>query len=148
MPTYDYRCKACNHEFEEFQSMTAPVLKKCPKCGKATLERLIGIGAAVVFKGSGFYQTDYRSESYRKAADADKPATDAKAADAKSETKAEAKPDTKAEAKAEAKSEASTGVKSAAAKIEPKPASSRPATSKSAAKSSSKASSKSRSSKK
>jgi putative FmdB family regulatory protein len=152
MPTYDYRCKACNHEFEEFQSMTAPVLKKCPKCGKATLERLIGIGAAVVFKGSGFYQTDYRSESYRKAADADKPATDAKAADsktdAKSETKAEAKPDTKAEAKAEAKSEASTGVKSAAAKIEPKPSSSRPAASKSAAKSSSKASSKSRSSKK
>jgi putative FmdB family regulatory protein len=157
MPTYDYRCKACNHEFEEFQSMTAPVLKKCPKCGKATLERLIGIGAAVVFKGSGFYQTDYRSESYRKAADADKPATDAKAADsktdAKSETKAEAKPDTKAETKAESKSEASTGAKSsAAAKIEPKPASSRPATSKSAsksaAKSSSKASSKSRSSKK
>jgi putative FmdB family regulatory protein len=152
MPTYDYRCKACNHEFEEFQSMTAPVLKKCPKCGKATLERLIGIGAAVVFKGSGFYQTDYRSESYRKAADADKPATDAKATDsktdAKSETKAEAKPDTKAEAKAEAKSEASAGVKASAAKIEPKPASSRPAASKSAAKSSSKASSKSRSSKK
>jgi putative FmdB family regulatory protein len=152
MPTYDYRCKACNHKFEEFQSMTAPVLKKCPKCGKATLERLIGIGAAVVFKGSGFYQTDYRSESYRKAADADKPATDAKAADsktdAKSETKAEAKPDTKAEAKAEDKSEASAGVKASAAKIEPKPSSSRPAASKSAAKSSTKASSKSRSSKK
>lgn len=156
MPTYDYRCKACNHEFEEFQSMTAPVLKKCPKCGKATLERLIGIGAAVVFKGSGFYQTDYRSESYRKAADADKPASDAKAADSKSETKTEAKPDSKADAKAEtkteAKSEASTGAKASAAKIEPKPSSSRPAASKSAsksaAKSSSKASSKSRSSKK
>jgi putative FmdB family regulatory protein len=156
MPTYDYRCKACNHEFEEFQSMTAPVLKKCPECGKATLERLIGIGAAVVFKGSGFYQTDYRSESYRKAADADKPASDSKAADTKSETKAESKPDTKADTKAEAKSEAksetSTGAKASAAKIEPKPSSSRPAASKSAsksaAKSSSKASSKSRSSKK
>jgi putative FmdB family regulatory protein len=156
MPTYDYRCKACNHEFEEFQSMTAPVLKKCPKCGKATLERLIGIGAAVVFKGSGFYQTDYRSESYRKAADADKPASDAKAADSKSETKTEAKPDSKADAKAEtkteAKSETSTGAKASAAKIDPKPSTPRPAASKSAAKSaaksSSKASSKSRSSKK
>lgn len=72
MPTYDYRCKGCGHEFEEFQSMTAPVLKKCPKCKKNALERLIGTGAAVMFKGSGFYITDYRSESYKKAAEADK----------------------------------------------------------------------------
>lgn len=72
MPTYDYRCKACEHEFEFFQSMTASVKKKCPSCGKLSLERLIGIGAAVIFKGSGFYQTDYRSKSYADAAKKDK----------------------------------------------------------------------------
>ncbi len=72
MPTYDYRCKACDHEFEFFQSMTAAVKKKCPSCGKLSLERLIGIGAAVLFKGSGFYQTDYRSKSYTEAAKKDK----------------------------------------------------------------------------
>lgn len=71
MPTYDYRCKACNHEFELFQSMSDPVKKKCPSCGKSALERLIGTGAALVFKGSGFYQTDYRSESYKQAAKAE-----------------------------------------------------------------------------
>lgn len=71
MPTYDYRCKACKYEFEEFQSITAPNLKKCPKCGKAKLERLIGTGSAVIFKGSGFYETDYRSDSYKKDAKSD-----------------------------------------------------------------------------
>jgi len=75
MPTYDYRCKACGHEFELFQSMSARPEKKCPACGKNALERLIGTGAALLFKGSGFYQTDYRSESYKKAADADKPSS-------------------------------------------------------------------------
>jgi putative FmdB family regulatory protein len=71
MPTYDYRCKACAHEFEEFQSMSAKPLKKCPACGKQQLERLIGTGAGVIFKGGGFYETDYRSDSYKKAAEAD-----------------------------------------------------------------------------
>ena len=71
MPTYDYRCKACGHEFEEFQSMSAAHLKKCPSCGKLKLERLIGTGAALIFKGGGFYETDYRSDSYKKAAEAD-----------------------------------------------------------------------------
>lgn len=100
MPTYEYRCKRCEHEFEEFQSMTAPVLKKCPSCGKNALERLIGTGAAVVFKGSGFYQTDYRSESYRKAAEAEK-APAASAGDSKSTpaTSSEAKPSQAAETK-------------------------------------------------
>jgi len=77
MPTYDYRCTSCKHAFEEFQSMTAKLLKKCPSCGKPALERLIGTGAAVMFKGSGFYQTDYRSEGYKNAASADKPAESA-----------------------------------------------------------------------
>jgi len=91
MPTYDYECDACGHSFELFQSITEPVQKKCPKCGKLKLRRLFGTGAAVVFKGSGFYQTDYRSESYKKAAEKDKPASESKG-DSKSETKTDAKP--------------------------------------------------------
>src|SRR5436190_17711040 len=71
MPTYDYECDACGHKFEEFQSMMDKHLKKCPKCKKSKLRRLLGTGAAVIFKGSGFYQTDYRSESYKSAAKAD-----------------------------------------------------------------------------
>lgn len=72
MPTYEYVCDACDHEFELFQSITASVKRKCPECGKNRLRRKIGTGAAVIFKGSGFYQTDYRSDSYKKAAEADK----------------------------------------------------------------------------
>ncbi len=72
MPTYDYVCDACDHKFEQFQSMKDEVLTKCPKCKKKKLRRLFGTGGAVVFKGSGFYQTDYRSESYKKGAAADK----------------------------------------------------------------------------
>ena len=66
MPTYDYRCRACDHEFEHFQSMTSKVLRKCPECGKLQLQRLIGAGAGLLFKGSGFYITDYRSDSYKR----------------------------------------------------------------------------------
>ncbi|MBT3211379.1 MAG: zinc ribbon domain-containing protein [Planctomycetaceae bacterium] len=73
MPTYDYVCDACGHAFELFQSMMDGVKKTCPECKKRKLRRLIGTGGAIVFKGSGFYQTDYRSESYKKAAAADKP---------------------------------------------------------------------------
>lgn len=72
MPTYDYQCDACGHTFEHFQGINDPVLKKCPECKKMKLTRLFGTGAAIVFKGSGFYQTDYRSESYKKGAAADK----------------------------------------------------------------------------
>lgn len=71
MPTYEYRCEACSHQFDEFQSMTEEPLRKCPKCGKNRLRRLFGAGAALLFKGSGFYQTDYRSESYKAAAKAE-----------------------------------------------------------------------------
>jgi putative FmdB family regulatory protein len=72
MPTYDYRCEACGHTFEEFQSITAPAIRRCPVCGRKRVKRLIGPGAGIIFKGSGFYQTDYRSESYKKAAAKDK----------------------------------------------------------------------------
>ncbi len=71
MPTYEYRCRDCGHEFEEFQRMTDEALCECPKC-HGRLKRLIGRGAGVIFKGSGFYQTDYRSESYTKAAKKEK----------------------------------------------------------------------------
>ena len=76
MPTYDYECGACGHKFEEFQSIMAGSRRKCPKCRKSKLRRLIGAGAGVIFRGSGFYQTDHRSESYKKSAEKDKPATE------------------------------------------------------------------------
>jgi putative FmdB family regulatory protein len=94
MPTYDYECKKCGHTWEAFQSIKAEPLKKCPECKKAGAKRVIGPGAAILFKGSGFYLTDYRSDSYKKAAEADKKASepakseskssDTKSADAKS----------------------------------------------------------------
>ena len=59
MPTYEYKCKSCGHEFEEFQSITAEPLKKCPECSKEVV-RLIGSGSGIIFKGAGFYATDYR----------------------------------------------------------------------------------------
>jgi putative FmdB family regulatory protein len=84
MPTYDYLCDACDHKFELFQSITEPVKKKCPACKKSKLRRLFGTGAAIMFKGSGFYITDYRSEGYKKRASEDKPATSNGSADSKS----------------------------------------------------------------
>ncbi len=87
MPTYDYHCDACEHEFELFQSINDPHKRKCPECGKLKLRRLFGTGAAIMFKGSGFYETDYRSESYKKGAEADKKASeksDSKSSDSKS----------------------------------------------------------------
>jgi len=72
MPTYEYECPACGHRFEEFQSMTAKPLKVCPECHKRQLKRLIGTGAGLIFKGSGFYSTDYRSSQYNKQAKAEK----------------------------------------------------------------------------
>src|SRR3954463_1684484 len=73
MPTYDYVCDSCRHEFEAFESIKADPQTVCPECGQPKLRRKIGAGAAIIFKGSGFYQTDYRSESYKKRAEADKP---------------------------------------------------------------------------
>ncbi|NLG43140.1 MAG: zinc ribbon domain-containing protein [Phycisphaerae bacterium] len=72
MPTYEYRCEACSHEFEHFQSIKSPCLEVCPACGKKKLKRLIGTGGGIIFKGSGFYETDYRSDSYKRAAAAEK----------------------------------------------------------------------------
>jgi len=74
MPTYEYECASCGHRFERFQSITATPIKLCPKCGK-NVRRLLGTGVGVIFKGSGFYATDYRSDSYKKAAKTEREAT-------------------------------------------------------------------------
>src|SRR5262245_62349914 len=105
MPTYEYACRACGHEFETMHSMTAPVLRKCPECGKLKLERLISGGAGVIFKGSGFYETDYKRN--RGGGSADKGSSEPKApepsksdaAGKKSETKSDVKPAAKSESK-------------------------------------------------
>ena len=89
MPTYDYKCRACDHRWDEFQPITAAATEECPACHEKKAERVIGPGAGILFKGSGFYQTDYRSDGYKKAADADKKAAEPK--EGKAEKKAEAK---------------------------------------------------------
>ena len=101
MPTYDYKCNACGHTFDELQTFSEPPLTKCPKCKKNKLERLFGGGGAIIFKGGGFYETDYR----RAGETADKGEGDA----AKTETK---------DAKAETPAAAST--ESTPAKVETK----------------------------
>ena len=102
MPTYEYACKKCGHEFEAIHSMAAPTLKICPeescgqkKWGRGVVAKKIGAGAGLIFKGSGFYITDYRSKNYTEAAKKD--STDSKPA--KAETKTEAKPAAKPEKK-------------------------------------------------
>jgi putative FmdB family regulatory protein len=103
MPTYGYICENCGHQFDEFQSITSEPLRKCPSCSKMRLKRQIGAGAAIIFKGSGFYATDYRSDGYKQSAKKDT-GTPAKSAD-KKETKSEAKPAaTESTAKADAPS--------------------------------------------
>ena len=91
MPTYEYKCANCDHLMEAFQSITAKPLKKCPECGKLKLQRLLGTGAGLIFKGSGFYETDYRSDSYKKGADSEKPKTDSKTETKKTDSKPAAK---------------------------------------------------------
>lgn len=73
MPTYEYECRDCHHQFELFQSIMAKPVTRCPECKKNKVRRLIGRGAGIIFKGSGFYQTDYRSDHYKKQSAADKP---------------------------------------------------------------------------
>lgn len=100
MPTYEYICRACGHEFEEFQSIKAEPTAVCPKCRKKKVDRKISGGGAVIFKGRGFYETDYRSESYKSGADAEKKAGEAKpdatpASEAKSSGEAKSTSDSK-----------------------------------------------------
>ncbi len=90
MPTYDYECTACGHRFDELQSFSDAPLSKCPKCKKSKLQRLFGGGGAIIFKGGGFYETDYRraGEKNEKSDAAETPKTEAKT-ETTTETKAE-----------------------------------------------------------
>jgi len=83
VPTYEYKCDACGNEFEKFQSMSSAPIKKCPKCGKNKVRRLISAGAGLIFKGSGFYITDYRDKGYSDKAKADSAASSEKPAESK-----------------------------------------------------------------
>ena len=87
MPTYDYRCKQCGHEFAAFQSITQDPLSRCPECGEDSLRRLIGAGAGIIFKGSGFYETDYKRS--RKPNGGGESKGSEKKSESKSETKAD-----------------------------------------------------------
>jgi putative FmdB family regulatory protein len=116
MPTYEYKCDACGTEFEKFQSISAPSIRKCPKCGKRKVRRLISAGAGLIFKGGGFYETDYRSDAYKKDAKSDSaPVAETKPADGKPvEKKADAKPaESKPAAEASPKSKSSKTSKTA-----------------------------------
>ncbi|MSR41648.1 MAG: hypothetical protein EXS10_07075 [Phycisphaerales bacterium] len=94
MPTYEYICKACQHEFESFHSIKADPISVCPKCRKKKVARKLGIGGAVIFKGGGFYETDYRSESYKRGeTDASKATEEKGAATTTSDAKTDAKSD-------------------------------------------------------
>ena len=97
MPTYEYVCDACKHAWEEFQSISAEALKKCPHCKKNKARRQISAGGGIIFKGSGFYQTDYRTESYKQGADAESKssAPASSASEGTAETKSESKPESK-----------------------------------------------------
>ena len=114
MPTYEYKCDACGHAFERFHSMTAEPIKRCPECGKAKVKRLIGTGAGLIFKGSGFYITDYRDQSYTDKAKAESGTT----TETKSDAKADAKP---AAAEGGATAAPAEAKPAAAAKSEPAP---------------------------
>lgn len=98
MPTYEYKCLACDNRFERFQGITAPALKECPEC-KGQVKRLIGAGAGLIFKGSGFYITDYRSEGYKESAKKDKSSTSEKSGSSEKSEKKEKKTDKGGESK-------------------------------------------------
>jgi putative FmdB family regulatory protein len=122
MPHYEYECTKCGHRFEVFQRMSDAKLEVCPQCG-GKIERLIGPGAGIVFKGSGFYQTDYRSDSYKKAAQSDS------GAPAKSESGSSASPEKASPSPAPAKPRKTESERKtpAPAPARPKPSPEKPA---------------------
>jgi putative FmdB family regulatory protein len=126
MPTYEYECTRCGHKFDMLQSITARPKKRpdepCEGCGeRAPIRRLIGTGGAVLFKGSGFYETDYRSESYKKAAKAEK---DGQGGGAKESSAAEGKTEGKKDASKDGKKVAAGNSRDASAKSTGKPSTS------------------------
>lgn len=111
MPTYDYECSACDHRFDELQSFSDPPLAKCPACKKNKLRRLFGGGGAIIFKGGGFYETDYRRAGEK--ADAGDAAPSGGKAEGKSEAGAESTPAADSPPKPAAKPEGKGGAKKA-----------------------------------
>ena len=107
MPTYDYVCDSCEHQFEHRQSMTSNRLRTCPHCKQRKLRRLIGSGAGVIFKGSGFYETDYKRKTGGPSKKSDAAKNESEPAPEKAETES-----TRAAAKDGAKDGASAGTKS------------------------------------
>jgi putative FmdB family regulatory protein len=97
MPTYDYQCGACGHEWELFQSMNDSPVKSCPKCKKRKAKRLLGLGAGLIFKGTGFYETDYKKKTGGEAKD--KSSSDSSSSDSGSSDKSSPKKETKKESK-------------------------------------------------
>ncbi|MEO5957956.1 MAG: FmdB family zinc ribbon protein [Opitutaceae bacterium] len=116
MPTYEYVCQKCGHEFEQFQSMKDEPLKKCPKCKKAGLKRLVGGGAGLIFKGSGFYITDYKNKNASGAPKKEGEGGTAKPAETKSSDPKPAESKPAAAKPADAKPAASTGESKTASK--------------------------------
>ena len=117
MPTYEYKCDACGAEFERFQPITADPVKRCPECGKAKVRRLISTGGGMIFKGSGFYITDYRDKAYTDKAKSESGAGDKggdKPSDSKGETgsKPDSKPDVNAKPAAKSDSKPKSDTKS------------------------------------
>ena len=97
MPTYEYRCKSCGYEFEEFQTMSADPLIMCPKCAKPALKRLMSSGAGLIFKGSGFYLTDYKKSNTSSNSSTN--------SESQSDSKSESKPDSQKESTTDSKQE-------------------------------------------
>src|SRR6184192_1613574 len=118
MPTYEYKCNACGHQFERFQTMSSAPIKRCPQCGKSKVRRLIGTGAGLIFKGSGFYITDYRDKSYTDKAKAE---SGGGTGETKTESKSDSKPEMKSENKSETQSESKSESKSREPRSESKP---------------------------
>lgn len=121
MPTYEYKCNNCGHRFEKFHSIMAPPIRKCPECGKNAVERLIGTGAGLIFKGSGFYITDYRDASYKDKAKAESGGSDAKTDSGSAKESGDSKSAPAGDSKS-ADSKPAAAESKAPAKADPKPA--------------------------
>jgi putative FmdB family regulatory protein len=112
MPTYDYRCKSCGFEFEEFQSMSSEMLVICPKCAEPSLKRLMSSGAGLVFKGSGFYLTDYKKSNSSPSSSSSSDVKSESKTESKTETQPESKPESKSESETKSESKSDSGSKS------------------------------------
>lgn len=136
MPTYEYKCDACGHAFEQFQSIMADPVRRCPQCKKQKVKRLLSTGAGLIFKGSGFYITDYREAGYAEKAKADVGGDASGSGDSSGKSDGAKEGGGPKEAKPETKAEAKSGGDAPAAPATPAPKAEPKTASKSASKSS------------